>query len=144
MVGARVSNLLVVRPELFGSSEKCFFRSFGRHSFTRGITPIGFMRSGRDGSDCNIIQKLRFRGPPCDRTGLIHIVENHILSITISLHDSSPACKGCISMRLSRSGRHRFFVPGKFTRNFDILSRRTIFRCGYSRCCTPRDRNTIV
>lgn len=144
VVGATVRKLMVVRPQLFGSSQKCFFRSFSRGRFGRGIAPIAFMRSGRSRSYCKIVQKLRFRGPPCARDGLIHIVGNYMLSMTMSVHGGSPAFKRRMTMRLANRGRLRFFVPGKFTRKFTMLDRRTIFRCGYSRFCRPRDRKTMT
>lgn len=137
-----------MRPHLFHSTQKCFFRDFDRQRFRRGITPvlkrgIRFYRSGRDVDSCNIVQNLRFRQPPCARDGLMHYMGNQILSITISVHGNSPACNGRITMRVARSGRIRFFVPGNFTRKFTMLSRATIFRCGYSGFCRPRTSKNV-
>lgn len=144
MVGARVRKIIVVRPHLFGSRENCFFRSFSRESFSGRMHAVRFMRSGRDGSDCKMLHKLRFRGPPFTRDGLMEIVGKTMLSITMSVQGNSPAFKRRMTIRLARSGRHRFFVPHKFTRKFDMLDSRIVFRCGYSGFCTPRDRKTVT
>ncbi len=80
-VGAKVRNLCRVRPAIFNSSENCFVRACGsRCGFLLGrVSKDGtrFIRSGRSGSQGNILHKLRVRfGRP--RTGLIHMVGNRI------------------------------------------------------------------
>ncbi len=93
IVRAPVGNLCIVRPHIFGSSHNFFFRACGRRHCDTTNVRRQFIRSGVSGSRCNIVEKLRFRGPPCSRTGLMRIVGNDMCSITISLHDNSPACK---------------------------------------------------
>jgi dTDP-4-dehydrorhamnose 3,5-epimerase len=121
VIPARLPDVLLLEPRVFGDSRGFFFESWNERQFERAGLRARFVQDNHSRSGKGVLRGLHYqtRQP---QGKLIRVVAGEIFDVTVDIRRSSPAFSRWEGVRLSAESHQLLWVPIGFAHGFCVLS----------------------
>jgi dTDP-4-dehydrorhamnose 3,5-epimerase len=121
VIPARLPDVLLLEPRVFGDSRGFFFESWNEREFERAGIRARFVQDNHSRSEKGVLRGLHYqiRQP---QGKLIRVVAGEIFDVTVDIRRSSPAFSRWEGVRLSAESHQLLWVPIGFAHGFCVLS----------------------
>ena len=117
----RLTNVIVVEPDLFQDERGFFLETFSRDKYARGGITGEFLQDNQSRSTRNTIRGLHAqRQHPQGK--LVRVVTGSIIDIVVDIRRGSPSYLKWIAVELSAANFRQIYVPPGFAHGICITS----------------------
>jgi dTDP-4-dehydrorhamnose 3,5-epimerase len=122
IVPTEISNILIIKPQIFGDERGFFMESFNQRIFCEktGLN-IEFVQDNHSRSVQNVLRGLHYQIQQ-PQGKLIRVVAGKILDVAVDIRRNSPTFGQWVSCYLSAENRHQLWVPAGFAHGFLVVS----------------------
>lgn len=122
VIPTEISNVLIIKPQVFGDERGFFMESFNQRIFCEktGLN-IEFVQDNHSRSVQNVLRGLHYQIQQ-PQGKLIRVVAGEILDVAVDIRRNSPTFGQWISCYLSAKNRHQLWVPAGFAHGFSVVS----------------------
>ena len=135
---AAISEVLVLKPKVFGDARGFFFESFNQRDFEQatGLTGLQFVQDNHSKSARGVLRGLHYQIQQ-PQGKLVRVVQGEVFDVAVDLRKSSPTFGQWVGEVLSASNHKQLWVPPGFAHGFVVLSDTALFQYQVS---APYDR----
>jgi dTDP-4-dehydrorhamnose 3,5-epimerase len=122
IVLTKISDVLIIQPQIFGDERGFFLESFNQKIFC-GKTGLNveFVQDNHSRSVQNVLRGLHYQIQQ-PQGKLIRVVAGKILDVAVDIRRNSPTFGQWVSCYLSAENRHQLWVPAGFAHGFLVVS----------------------
>lgn len=117
-----ISEVVQIKPKVFGDSRGYFLESFRRDLFTAHIGEIDFMQDNESKSGYGVLRGLHYQLPPYAQAKLVRVITGRVLDVAVDIRRSSPTFGQLVALELSEEDKSQLFIPKGFAHGFVVLS----------------------
>ena len=118
---ARLTEVLLIEPKVFGDMRGFFFESWNESEFERAGIRARFVQDNHSRSGKGVLRGLHYqlRRP---QGKLVRVIEGEIFDVAVDVRRSSPTFGEWAGARLSAQTKNMLWVPAGFAHGFCVLS----------------------
>ena len=122
VVLTKISDVLIIQPQIFGDERGFFLESFNQKIFCEktGLN-VEFVQDNHSRSVQNVLRGLHYQIQQ-PQGKLIRVVAGEILDVAVDIRRNSPTFGQWVSCYLSAENRHQLWVPAGFAHGFLVVS----------------------
>ena len=122
VVLTKISDVLIIQPQIFGDERGFFLESFNQKIFCEktGLN-VEFVQDNHSRSVQNVLRGLHYQIQQ-PQGKLIRVVAGKILDVAVDIRRNSPTFGQWVSCYLSAENRHQLWVPAGFAHGFLVVS----------------------
>jgi dTDP-4-dehydrorhamnose 3,5-epimerase len=122
-----IKGLVLIEPAVYTDARGIFFESYNRQQFQKyGIDAV-FVQDNQSVSKKNVIRGLHFQEEPFAQGKLVTVVKGKVLDVAVDMRLDSPTFGKHISVELSETNKHIFWIPPGFAHGFSVFEDETVF-----------------
>ena len=119
---ARIPEILVVEPRVFGDSRGFFFESFNRRKLEAAVgRPLDFVQDNHSLSARNVLRGIHYQLPH-PQGKLVRVVRGEVFDVAVDLRRGSPTFGRWVGEALSAENKRQLWIPEGFGHGFLVLS----------------------
>jgi dTDP-4-dehydrorhamnose 3,5-epimerase len=119
---ARIPDVAVVEPKVFGDARGFFFESFNRKELEAALgRPLEFVQDNHSLSARNVLRGLHYQLPN-PQAKLVRVVRGEVFDVAVDLRRGSPTFGRWTGETLSAGNKRQLFLPEGFAHGFLVLS----------------------
>jgi len=122
VVPRKISDVLLIEPEVFGDSRGFFFESFNKKAFEEltGIT-TEFVQDNHSKSSRGVLRGLHYQVKQ-PQGKLVRVTSGEVFDVAVDIRKSSPTFGQWEGVRLSAENKRQLWIPEGFAHGFVVLS----------------------
>ena len=117
----RLSEVLVVEPDVFGDERGFFMESYHAEQYRAAGIDCTFVQDNHSFSMQGILRGLHYQYP-FPQAKLVWVVTGAVLDVAVDIRLGSPTFGQWVAELLSEQNRRRLFVPRGFAHGFCVVS----------------------
>jgi dTDP-4-dehydrorhamnose 3,5-epimerase len=120
---ARVADVLIVEPRVFGDERGFFLESFNQKVFNEAVgREIIFVQDSHSRSAKNVVRGLHWQVAPKAQGKLVRVVHGEVFDVAVDLRDGSATYGQWAGEILSADNKKQLWIPPGFAHGFLTLS----------------------
>lgn len=127
IVETGISDLYVVKPNVFKDARGYFFESYNKEAFLRSGIDQNFVQDNESKSAKGVLRGLHFQKPPFAQGKLVRVIKGAVRDVAVDLRKSSPTYGQWASIDLTEDNKWMYWVPPGFAHGFVTLQDDTVF-----------------
>ena len=122
IVLTKISDVLIIQPQIFGDERGFFLESFNQKIFCEkiGLT-VEFVQDNHSRSTQNVLRGLHYQIQQ-PQGKLIRVVAGEILDVAVDIRHNSSTFGQWVSCYLSAENRKQLWIPPGFAHGFLVVS----------------------
>ncbi|WP_122565209.1 dTDP-4-dehydrorhamnose 3,5-epimerase [Pseudomonas viridiflava] len=122
VIAARLPDVLIIEPKVFGDDRGFFYESFNARAFAEatGCT-LQFVQDNHSRSTRGVLRGLHYQIEQAQGK-LVRVTAGEVLDIVVDIRRSSPTFGQWAGVRLSAQNHRQLWVPPGFAHGFVVLS----------------------
>lgn len=122
IVRTAISDVVLIKPSIFGDSRGFFFESFNQRAFNKATgTDHHFVQDNHSRSAKGVLRGLHYQIQQ-PQGKLVRVVRGAVLDVAVDLRRTSPTFGQWVGEELSEDNHHQLWVPPGFGHGFVVLS----------------------
>ncbi len=119
---AKIPDVIIIEPKVFGDDRGFFYESFNKKSFetATGIT-ADFVQDNHSKSSKGVLRGLHYQIKQ-PQGKLVRVVSGEVLDVAVDIRKSSSTFGQWVGVNLSAENRLQLWVPPGFAHGFVVLS----------------------
>ena len=142
-VPTAISEVVLVKPRVFGDSRGYFFESWEARKFASGGLEHTFCQDNENRSARNVLRGLHYQLTR-PQGKLVRVVTGTVFDVAVDLRRSSPTFGKWVGAELSQDNHHMLWVPAGFAHGFVVLSETAHFLYKCTEYYFPEDEHAIA
>ncbi len=123
VTAARIADVLIIEPKVFGDERGFFLESFNQKAFNQALgREIVFVQDSHSRSTRNVVRGLHWQVPPKAQGKLIRVVQGEVFDVAVDLRDGSATYGQWVGEILSADNKKQLWIPPGFAHGFLTLS----------------------
>lgn len=124
----RISNLFLIKPQVFGDNRGNFFESYSQKVFSdAGITAEFVQDNQSFSAQIGTLRGLHLQSGNSSQAKLVRVIQGKIFDVVVDLRPKSPSFGQWQGFELSGDNNHFLFIPRNFAHGFMTLSSDVLF-----------------
>lgn len=120
---ARIPDVLVIEPKVFGDDRGFFFESFNQEAFNEAVgQEVIFVQDNHSKSAKNVLRGLHYQLPPKAQGKLVRVIQGEVFDVAVDLRKDSKTYGQWVSEVLSAANKKQMWIPPGFAHGFLVLS----------------------
>lgn len=117
-----ISDVLVIKPQVFGDDRGFFFESFNQKKFSEeaGLTQP-FVQDNHSFSRQNILRGLHYQIQQAQGK-LVRVATGEIYDVAVDIRRSSPTFGQWVGIKLNTDNKQQLWIPPGFAHGFYVMS----------------------
>lgn len=118
----KISDLLIIEPQVFGDERGFFFESFNTKLFQEktGLN-LNFVQDNHSKSCQNVLRGLHYQIQQ-PQAKLVRVISGKILDVAVDIRKNSPTFGKWVGEILSAENKKQIYVPEGFAHGFLVIS----------------------
>jgi len=122
-----ISDVLIIKPKVFGDERGFFFESFNKKSFEKATgVSSDFVQDNHSKSAKGVLRGLHYQIKQ-PQGKLVRVVSGEVYDVAVDIRRSSPTFGQWVGALLSAENKHQLWVPEGFAHGFVVLSKSAEF-----------------
>jgi dTDP-4-dehydrorhamnose 3,5-epimerase len=142
-VPTAISEVVLVKPRVFGDSRGYFFESWEARKFARGGLELSFCQDNENRSARNVLRGLHYQLTR-PQGKLVRVVTGAVFDVAVDLRRSSATFGKWVGAELTQDNHHMLWVPAGFAHGFVVLSETAHFLYKCTDYYFPEDEHAIA
>ena len=119
---AKIPDVLIIEPQVFGDDRGFFFESFNKKEFklASGID-VDFVQDNHSRSVKGVLRGLHYQIKQ-SQGKLVRVSSGEVFDVAVDLRKSSPTFRQWVGINLSAENKRQLWVPHGFAHGFIVLS----------------------
>jgi len=120
---ARIADVLIIEPKVFGDERGFFLESFNQRVFNEALgRDIVFVQDSHSRSTKNVVRGLHWQVSPMAQGKLVRVVQGEVFDVAVDLRDGSATYGHWVGEILSADNKKQLWIPPGFAHGFLTLS----------------------
>ena len=122
VVKTKISDVLILEPDVFGDERGFFMESFNHKKFTE-LTGVNttFVQDNYSRSSKNVLRGLHYQIQQAQGK-LVYVVSGCVFDVTVDIRQSSATFGQWVGVELSEKNHRQLWVPPGFAHGFVVLT----------------------
>ena len=140
---ARIPDVVVIKPEVFGDDRGFFMETWEARRFAKAGIDVEFVQDNHSKSSQGVLRGLHYqiRRP---QGKLVRVMAGEVFDVAVDLRRSSATFGMWVGSFLSADNRRMLWIPPGFAHGFYVTSRSAEFVYKCSAFYAPEDERSIV
>jgi dTDP-4-dehydrorhamnose 3,5-epimerase len=122
VIQTKISDVLIIEPQVFGDERGFFYESFNENLFTEKTgVKTNFVQDNHSRSARNVLRGLHYQIQQAQGK-LVRVVAGEVFDVAVDIRKSSPTFGQWVGCLLSAENKRIFWVPPGFAHGFLVLS----------------------
>ena len=148
----KISDVLIIEPNVFGDERGFFFESFNKKAFEEATGVVDdFVQDNHSKSSRGVLRGLHYQIKQ-PQGKLVRVTSGVVYDVAVDLRKSSATFGGWVGVELSAKNKQQLWVPPGFAHGFVVLSDSAEFLYKttdyyapvYERCVLWNDKNLNI
>ena len=119
----KISDVIVVEPQVHGDSRGYFVETFRQDLFEKALGySVDFVQDNESKSSKGVLRGLHFQLAPHAQSKLVRVIEGCVLDVAVDIRAGSSTFGQHVAVELSADNKRQMFVPRGFAHGFVVLS----------------------
>lgn len=120
---ARIADVLIIEPKVFGDERGFFLESFNQGAFNEALgREIVFVQDSHSRSVKNVMRGLHWQAAPKAQGKLVRVVHGEVFDVAVDLRDGSATYGQWVGEVLTAENKKQLWIPPGFAHGFLTLS----------------------
>jgi dTDP-4-dehydrorhamnose 3,5-epimerase len=120
---ARIADVLIIEPKVFGDERGFFLESFNQNVFNQALgREIVFIQDSHSRSAKNVVRGLHWQVPPKAQGKLVRVVQGEVFDVAVDLRKDSKTYGQWVGEILTADNKKQLWIPPGFAHGFLALS----------------------
>jgi len=123
VTAARIADVLIIEPKVFGDERGFFLESFNQKAFNQALgREIVFVQDSHSRSTKNVVRGLHWQVPPKAQGKLVRVVHGEVFDVAVDLRQDSATYGQWVGEILTADNKKQLWIPPGFAHGFLTLS----------------------
>lgn len=133
LIPARIPDVVVIEPAVFGDDRGWFMESFNQARFEAELTKLGlpvprpFVQDNHSCSKAGVLRGLHYQLNPHAQGKLVRVVKGSAFDVAVDIRRGSPTFGQWVGAALSAANHRQMWIPEGFAHGFLALEDDTHF-----------------
>lgn len=142
---ARIPEVLIIEPTVFGDERGFFFESFSQRAFNEAVgQDFTFVQDNHSKSARNVLRGLHYQLSPKAQGKLVRVVQGEVFDVAVDIRKGSPTFGQWTGEILSAENKKQFWIPPGFAHGFVTLSETAEFLYKTTDYYSPEHERSII
>ena len=143
VIAAKIPDVLIIEPKVFGDERGFFFESFNQKQFTEltGVEKV-FVQDNHSLSSKGVLRGLHYQIKQ-PQGKLVRVVRGEVFDVAVDLRKTSATFGQWAGVNLSAENKRQFWVPEGFAHGFIVLSDEAEFLYKTTDYYSPKNERCI-
>jgi dTDP-4-dehydrorhamnose 3,5-epimerase len=124
----KISDLLLIEPQVFKDERGFFFESFNQNDFEEAVgRNITFVQDNHSKSSKGVLRGLHYQKPPFEQGKLVRVTYGEVWDVAVDLRKNSATYGEWVGEILSAENKNQLWIPEGFAHGFLVLSEKADF-----------------
>lgn len=120
---ARIPDVLIIEPKVFGDDRGFFFESFNQKTFNEAVgQDITFVQDNHSKSAKNVLRGLHYQLPPKAQGKLVRVIHGEVFDVAVDIRKGSNTYGQWVGEILNTENKKQMWIPAGFAHGFLTLS----------------------
>jgi dTDP-4-dehydrorhamnose 3,5-epimerase len=120
---ARIPDVLIIEPRVFGDERGFFLESFNQKVFNQVVgREIVFVQDSHSRSARNVVRGLHWQVPPMAQGKLVRVAHGEVFDVAVDLRKDSKTYGQWVGEILTADNKKQLWIPPGFAHGFLTLS----------------------
>ena len=141
---ARIADVLIIEPRVFGDERGFFLESFNQKVFNEALgREIIFVQDNQSRSVKNVVRGLHWQVAPKAQGKLVRVVHGEVFDVAVDLRDGSATYGQWVGEILSAENKKQLWIPPGFAHGFLTLSESADFLYKTTEYYSPEHERSV-
>jgi len=140
---ARIPEVLLIEPDVFGDNRGFFLESWHKQKFAEQGLTVDFVQDNHSRSTQGVLRGLHYQLQQ-PQGKLVRVVTGCVFDVAVDIRRGSPTFGQWVGAELSEDNRHQLYIPPGFAHGFCIMSEMADFLYKCTASYSPEDEHGIL
>ena len=118
----KISDVILVRPKVFGDNRGFFLESYKKSDFYNNGIKAEFNQDNHSKSSAHVLRGLHYQAYPYMQAKIVRCVKGKIYDVAVDIRPKSGTFGQYVKVELSDENKQMLYIPEGFAHGFVVLS----------------------